>query len=156
MTEANPPSDALRAHLAMRRLILEQDFRREVAEVTGMSFFRSRVLRRLAVRPMRMSELAALLGTDKPYISVVVDDLEKRGLVTRTVSADDRRVKVVALTDAGSAVAAEAEAVLSRPAKGLAALSAGELETLTRLLEKAAAADVAAAPRNPLEDQDPI
>jgi DNA-binding MarR family transcriptional regulator len=90
---------------------------------------------------MRMSELAALLGTDKPYVTLMIDDLEQRGLVTRTVSADDRRVKVLTLTDEGRAVAAEAERIISEPAPGLALLDAEELATLVRLLEKAAGPD---------------
>jgi DNA-binding MarR family transcriptional regulator len=134
-------SDAARAHAAMTRLVLRQrDPRQLVEAATGISFTRARVLRRLLAGPARMSELAARLGSDKPYVTIMVDDLEQRGLVTRIVAPDDRRAKVVALTDAGRELAAEAERVLAEPAPGLARLDAEELATLVRLLEKASAA----------------
>jgi DNA-binding MarR family transcriptional regulator len=133
-------SYASRAHAAMSHLVLEQrDLRQLTAERTGVSFARARVLRRLARGPMRMSELAEELGTEKPYLTVMIDDLEQRGLVTRTQSSDDRRVRVLALTDAGRTVAEQAEQVVSEPAPGLSRLTPGELATLVSLLEKAAA-----------------
>jgi DNA-binding MarR family transcriptional regulator len=84
-----------------------------------------------------MGELAARLGTDKPYMTIMIDDLEQRGLVTRIVSPDDRRVKVLALTDTGREIAETAERIVSEPAPGLAKLDPEELATLVRLLEKA-------------------
>jgi DNA-binding MarR family transcriptional regulator len=126
----------------MTHLILEQrDPRQAVADATGISFSRSRVLRRLLRGPMKMSELATRLGTDKPYLTIMIDDLVQRGLVTRMEAPDDRRAKVVALTDTGRALATEAERVLSQPAPGLARLDPDELAALVRLLEKASAED---------------
>jgi DNA-binding MarR family transcriptional regulator len=135
-------SDASRAHAAMTHLVLEQtNPRQAVADATGISFSRARVLRRLLQGPARMTELAARLGTDKPYLTIMIDDLVQRGLVTRMVAPDDRRAKVVALTDTGQALAADAERIVSRPAPGLARLSPAELATLVRLLEKACGED---------------
>lgn len=137
-------SDASRAHAAMTHLVLEQQNPRQaVADATGISFSRARVLRRLLNGPARMSDLAARLGTDKPYLTIMVDDLVQRGLVTRIVAPDDRRAKVVALTEAGRSLADEAERIVSLPAPGLARLDPGELATLVRLLEKACGEDVA-------------
>lgn len=122
---------------AMRRLVLEQEDRRgEVSEALGMSFSRSRALRRLAAGPQRMSELTAILSTDKPYTTLIVDDLERRGLVERSVDPDDRRCKIVTLTGTGREAAARAEAILARPPKSLLALDDDELTTLERLLAK--------------------
>ncbi|QMU73499.1 MarR family transcriptional regulator [Streptacidiphilus sp. P02-A3a] len=121
----------------MRRLVLEQEDRRsEVSEALGMSFSRSRALRRLAAGPKRMSELTATLSTDKPYTTLIVDDLERRGLVRRSVDPDDRRCKIVTLTEAGADAAARAAAILGRPPKSLLALDEDELTTLERLLAK--------------------
>jgi DNA-binding MarR family transcriptional regulator len=131
-------SEAGRAHAAMTHLVLGQrDLRQAVADATGVSFSRARVLRRLLGGPARMGELAARLGTDKPYMTIMIDDLEQRGLVTRIVSPDDRRVKVLALTDTGREIAETAERIVSEPAPGLAKLDPEELATLVRLLEKA-------------------
>ena len=139
-------SDASRAHAAMTHLVLEQtNPRQAVADATGISFSRARVLRRLLQGPARMTELAGRLGTDKPYLTLMIDDLVQRGLVTRMVAPDDRRAKVVALTDAGQALAAEAERIVSQPAPGLARLSPEELATLVRLLAKACGEDAPAS-----------
>ncbi|GAA1992536.1 MarR family winged helix-turn-helix transcriptional regulator [Catenulispora subtropica] len=139
MTESFP-ADAYRAHAAMQKLVLNQrDVRTAVAEATGVSFTRVRALRRLVDGPLRMSELAARLGWDKPYTTIVIDDLEQRGLVTRTVAPDDRRAKLVELTGQGRAVAITAIQILSEPAPGLARLSEDEIAVVAELLEKAAA-----------------
>jgi DNA-binding MarR family transcriptional regulator len=134
------PAEAYRAHAAMQKLVLNQrDVRTAVAEATGVSFTRVRALRRLVHGALRMSELAARLGWDKPYTTIVVDDLEQRGLVTRTVAPDDRRAKLVDLTEEGRAVALTAIRILSEPAPGLARLTDAEIAVLADLLEKAAA-----------------
>ena len=126
----------------MTHLILEQrDPRQAVADATGISFSRARVLRRLLRGPAKMSELAARLGTDKPYLTIMIDDLVQRELVTRMEAPDDRRAKVVALTGTGRTLAEDAERVLSQPAPGLDRLDPEELATLVRLLEKASAED---------------
>ncbi len=121
----------------MRRLVLEQEDRRgEVSEVLGISFSRTKALRRLVGGPRRMNELTAILSTDKPYTTLIVDDLERRGLVQRTIDPEDRRCKIVTITGAGLEVALRAEAILARPPKSLLALDDDELTTLERLLAK--------------------
>src|SRR5271170_742481 len=80
------------------------DWRRKVAEATGLPFTRTRALRRLAGGPLTLRELAESLGTDAPAATVAVNDLEERGLVTRGEHPDDRRAKLVALTAAGRAI----------------------------------------------------
>lgn len=128
---------ATRAYRVMRELVLEEDERLvQLAEVTGMSFIRSKVLRRLAAGPMRMSELTARLRTDKPYTTLVVDDLERRGLVVRSVHPDDRRCKIVTNTPAGQEMAELAESILARPPQRLLALDQEELALLERVLGK--------------------
>lgn len=128
---------ATRAYRVMRELVLEEDERMvQLAEVTGMSFIRSKVLRRLAAGPMRMSELTVRLRTDKPYTTLVVDDLERRGLVVRSVHPDDRRCKIVTNTPAGQEMAELAESILARPPQRLLALDQEELALLERVLGK--------------------
>lgn len=137
-----PPEVLTRAFATMRYLVLDQgDRRREVAETLGMSFGKAKALRRLAVEPLRMTELATAMGTDKPYATLVVDDLEARGLVLRTVDPADRRAKIVVVTEAGRQAAATANAILARPAAGFGRLDEEELRELARLLAKVAADD---------------
>jgi DNA-binding MarR family transcriptional regulator len=126
---------AARAWQAMRTLVLDRyDRRKPVCEALGMSFIRAKALRRIADGPMTMRKLAAGLGTDPGYTTVVVDDLERRGLVTRTVSAGDRRSKIVTITPAGAEQARQAERILGDPPGPVRDLAPGDLATLARIL----------------------
>ena len=124
--------------LLMTDVVLENTRRREVTEATGMSFGRTRAIRRLAKRPMSMRELADALGIDPPNATVVVDDLERQGLVQRKPHPTDRRAKLVEATRKGKALARKADDILATPPPGLTDLSDGDLQTLRRLLLDAA------------------
>jgi DNA-binding MarR family transcriptional regulator len=136
MTKASIRRDrAIReAWHAMADLVLDNERRREVSEQTGLSFGRMKALRRIARRPMSMRELAALLGMDPPNLTPVVDDLERSGLVERQAHPTDRRVKLVAATPKGAALAQRAEEILDRPPAGLVDLPSNELESLVHIL----------------------
>ena len=122
--------------LAMSDLVLDQTRRREVSEAVGMSFGRTRAIRRLARRPMSMRELAAAMGIDPANATGLVDDLEAKGLVRRGAHPTDRRAKVVEATRKGKTLARRADAILSAPPAALAALDAADLETLRQILER--------------------
>jgi DNA-binding MarR family transcriptional regulator len=81
---------------------------------------------------MTMGELANLLGTDPPYMTILVDDLERQGLVARKPHPTDRRAKLVETTALGRKMAVEARAILNRPPAELAALPEAELAALLR------------------------
>lgn len=136
MTEASTIRDraAHEAWDAMASLVLDNERRREVSEKVGLSFGRLRALRRIAVLPMPMRELAALLGVDPPNLTALVDDLEELGLAERRAHPTDRRVKLVAATPKGAAMARQAEQILDRPPTGLFNLSPADLKTLARIL----------------------
>ncbi|WP_082119710.1 MarR family winged helix-turn-helix transcriptional regulator [Saccharothrix sp. ST-888] len=134
---AAAPEAAARVWAAMSFLVLKQENRRsEVEEALGMSFFRVKALRRLLTGPLTMRELTASLSTDKPYTTLVVDELERRGFVERNVHPDDRRSKIVTLTAAGTAAAEQAEHILSRPPHTLLALGPEDLAALDRVMAK--------------------
>jgi DNA-binding MarR family transcriptional regulator len=116
----------------MSDVVLDQRRSREVAEATGVSFGRMRAVRRLARRPMSMSELAQTLNIDKPNATTVVDDLEALGLVRRTPHPTDRRAKVVEATAEGARLAARADEILGHPPEALIELGR---DTLTELRE---------------------
>jgi DNA-binding MarR family transcriptional regulator len=124
--------------LLMSDLVLDHGRRREVSEALGMSFARTRALRRLARRAMSMGELAAALDIDRPNATVLVDDLEAQGLVRRRPHPTDRRAKLVEATRKGKALARRAEDILGTPPPGLRALGAAELEDLRRMLGRVA------------------
>ena len=83
-----------------------------------------------------MGEMARGIGCDPSYITALVDDLDERGLARRESSPEDRRVKIIVLTDAGRTLAAEIDATLSIPPAAFAALSGTELRQLRDLLDK--------------------
>jgi DNA-binding MarR family transcriptional regulator len=123
----------------MSDFVLDHPRRRKVSDAVGMSFGRARAIRRLARRSMSMRELGAALETDPPNTTVIVDDLESRGLVRRRPHPTDRRAKLVEVTRKGKAVARRADDILATPPPGLAALGAEDLEALARILRRAAA-----------------
>ena len=135
MNEATPV--AREVWLLMSDLVLDNGRRREVSEALGMTFGRARAIRRVARRPMSMSELADLLGIDRPNATVLVDDLEAQGLVRRRPHPTDRRAKLVEATRKGRALARRADEIINRPPPGFAALSENDLRSLRRMLEEA-------------------
>ncbi|MFD9891461.1 MarR family winged helix-turn-helix transcriptional regulator [Amycolatopsis sp. NPDC059027] len=140
-------ASARRSWQRMRALVLDSHDRRPrvVAEL-GMSFIRIKALRQVARGPLTMTELTERLSTDKPYTTLIVDDLEERGLVERAVSPADRRRKIVTITEAGLAVFATAERILNEPPAELLALEPAEQAELDRILAKLAAPSGSARP----------
>ncbi|MBI3226509.1 MAG: MarR family transcriptional regulator [Mycolicibacterium cosmeticum] len=112
------------------------DWKRAVIDSSGLSFSRIRVLRRLARTPMTVKELAEAATMDAPAATVAVNDLEERGLVLRQINPQNRRCKVVSLTDEGHAVAAAVEAVQDPAPAALAMLDDADLVALQLILRK--------------------
>lgn len=83
--------------------------------------------------PQPMRTVARTLGYDASNLTGVVDRLEDRGLLERRTDAQDRRVKTVALTPAGTR-AVEGFAAQLQAGTPLAALAPAELTELHRLL----------------------
>jgi DNA-binding MarR family transcriptional regulator len=118
----------------MSELVLDHQRRRQVTDAVGLSFSRTRALRRVAREPMSMGELAAVLGIDRPNATVLVDDLEGQGLVRRRPHPTDRRAKLVEATYRGKQLARRADEVLGTPPAALSTLGADDLEALRRVL----------------------
>jgi DNA-binding MarR family transcriptional regulator len=143
-TEVSAEVAATRVWRNLRALVLDQNERRkETCEALGMSFFRVKALRRIAAEPSRMSELADRLSSDRPYLTLVVDDLEKRGLVERRRHPADRRCKIVSATPAGQEAAARANTILGTLPPALLTLSPADLAALDRIAAVLTAAEPA-------------
>jgi DNA-binding MarR family transcriptional regulator len=124
-----------RAWRAMSDVVLDHDRKVAVSEALGLSWTRSLALRRLAAQPLTLRGLAERLAADPPYVTLMVDDLEERGLVQRLPHPEDRRAKLVQLTAAGRAAAERADAILDEPPAALRAVSSKDLATLLRVVE---------------------
>jgi DNA-binding MarR family transcriptional regulator len=59
-------------------------------------------------------ELARMVGLDKTTMVVTLDELEAAGLAERRPSAEDRRARVVAVTEAGERKVRQAERIIGR------------------------------------------
>ncbi|MDQ3238974.1 MAG: MarR family transcriptional regulator [bacterium] len=51
---------------------------------------------------MKLTEIAKLLDVEAPYATNLAEQLQKKGLVIRAESSDDRRVKRISLTKKGA------------------------------------------------------
>jgi DNA-binding MarR family transcriptional regulator len=102
----------------------------------------AKALLRLHDEPQQsMRDLAQLLGCDASYITALTDVLEQRGFAERRAHPNDRRARVVVLTEEGERAASRLLEAMSVPPESFGVLSAAEQATLRDLLRKVAAAD---------------
>jgi DNA-binding MarR family transcriptional regulator len=98
-------------------------------------------------QPRSQLELARLMGKTPALVVVVVDDLERQGLVERTRDPGDRRRSVVKLTAAGRKALERADELADATvAEMLVGLDRADREELLALLQRALAAEPPAVP----------
>lgn len=97
-------------------------------------------LRTIAGSPgISQRDLAELLHLSRPRITVLLQDLERKGQVVRRVDQEDQRLTRVYLTESGTQRAAELRTVFASVLRGtIGALSEEERLDLERLLTKIA------------------
>jgi MarR family transcriptional regulator, 2-MHQ and catechol-resistance regulon repressor len=96
-----------------------------------------RILRGEAA-PLPILEIASRMITVVPGITGLIDRLEAAGLVCRKRCENDRRVVYVCISEKATSLLAEIdEPLLDMHKQLLGHMSPSELETLSRLLEKA-------------------
>ncbi|MFE6934840.1 MarR family winged helix-turn-helix transcriptional regulator [Streptomyces sp. NPDC057699] len=113
-----------------------------------LSLTQLRVLGIVRDRCPRMSDLAAFLGLDKSTLSGLIARAERRGLLTRGTSPEDKRAVVVLITDAGRELTERLNEEIRRvlaPATGR--LDPGQRTQLTQLLEPLLSPPLPAVPR---------
>jgi MarR family transcriptional regulator, 2-MHQ and catechol-resistance regulon repressor len=97
--------------------------------------------------PLAQCDIGRKLLTSRPNVTLVVDELERRGLVRRERSAEDRRSVRVHLTGSGrkliERIFPEHAAAIARE---FSALSSAEQEELARLCRKLGLRSAAAPP----------
>jgi len=122
-------------------LVLDQRLRwPEVSGELGISQAGLRAL--LAIDPSEprpMRDLAQALNCDASYVTAMVDDLEQAGYAERQPGRVDRRVKTVAMTEAGIAALRIAQDGLLSPPPQLARLTLNQQRSLAKLLHAALA-----------------
>jgi len=97
---------------------------------------RSGLIGRLTLMVMEQSlETCAALRRLYPAATVAVNDLEERGLVERRADAEDRRVKIVSLTDEGRRIVNALRQVPDHAPPPLSELPPEDLVELVRILK---------------------
>ena len=89
--------------------------------------------------PGPTNQLASRFGVDPGWVTEIVDRLEARGDVVRRTSPDDRRVKLLEVTDSGRQTFAAMEALFSTPPPELLDAPREDLLALVRIAERLAA-----------------
>jgi DNA-binding MarR family transcriptional regulator len=148
-----PLADQVWRQMATFVIDNKDSWRRAVVERTGLPFSRIRIIRRLARSPMTVKQIAQAATVDAPAATVAVNDLEARGLVLRRIDPDNRRCKMVSLTDAGLDLVAVIESVEDPAPDVLATLSDAELKALWRIMQRIA--DVS-TPSRPAPARKPV
>jgi DNA-binding MarR family transcriptional regulator len=87
--------------------------------------------------PVPMSSVANVLRCDRSAVTWITDRLEERGYVERRADPNDRRVKLLALTDEGRRVRDAINARLAVPPDALLRLPKTDQRALRDLLRKA-------------------
>lgn len=113
---------------------------RRLAEI-GLRVGDLEVLATLATRPgLSQRELAARCFITKSGVSMLLTQMEERGLVVRGTDADDARTKRLTLTAAGMALAEQAMQIQAEVVKAMVAGSSeAEIATIGRVMERVSA-----------------
>ena len=101
---------------------------------------------KLLDQPRPMRSLADELLFDPSYVTSLVDTLETKGLAERRADPSDRRVKLIALTLAGSRVRQQLHVGLCTGLPGFDTLTDEDRIALATLLMKAVTTNEAPAP----------
>lgn len=128
--------------LDLSRIVLDNKdtWRRAAVAEAGLPFSRIRILLRLARNPMTVKEVALAATIDAPAATVAVNDLEGRGLAVRNIDPNNRRSKLVSLTEAGRALVGRVKAIDDPAPAALSGLDGDDLVTLAAIIAKIAAA----------------
>ncbi|MGB2920267.1 MAG: MarR family transcriptional regulator [Mycobacterium sp.] len=122
---------------AARELIAAE---RPVLAAHGLTMWGYAVLSALDRGAMRtQAALAEAINADKTRIIPTLDELQQRGYIERFPDPDDRRVRLLAITENGRAVKDAAQAEIQRgEERWLAELSAEERRVFLRALRRMA------------------
>jgi DNA-binding MarR family transcriptional regulator len=102
----------------------------------GLSMWGYIVLSALDRSPIRtQAALAEAIGADKTRIIPTLDELQERGYIERMPDPDDRRARLLAITDAGRSIKDEVQVAIQHgEERWLGQLSAADRNAFLRVL----------------------
>ncbi len=104
----------------------------DICDALGLTPTQGLALRLLDPQmPLAMNALADNMVCDASNVTGVVDKLEARGLIERKASENDRRVKMLAVTEKGRELRKKLFAEAARPPASIAALPKDVREKLS-------------------------
>jgi DNA-binding MarR family transcriptional regulator len=86
--------------------------------------------------PIPMRDLALALACDNSNVTGIIDRLEDRGLVERRPSKEDRRVKMLVVTDAGAEIRRQVKQRMEEAPEPIKRLTEDEQIALRDLMRK--------------------
>ena len=154
MPEPFPVPIGLRLNQAARTV--ERAFDEALAEAGGTLPVWLVLLNLKIRKPANQRELAEAVGVREATLTHHLNTLDARGLITRARDAANRRIQVVALTEAGEeAFLRLRDAALAFDARLRTGLTDEDLATLSTLLARLAANANPTARTNPTAPTDP-
>lgn len=135
MRKATRPDLAeMLAQLARATVAAEQP----VLAAHGLSMWGYIVLTALDRSPIRtQAALAEAIGADKTRIIPTLDELQEHGYIERSPDPDDRRARLLAITESGRSIKDAVQADIQRGEEHwLGQLSAGDCDAFLRALRQ--------------------
>jgi MarR family transcriptional regulator, lower aerobic nicotinate degradation pathway regulator len=130
--------------LTQLSFLIQGTLERRAAE-HEVSIVQTRLLGVLRDRRPTMNELARLMQLDKSSVTGLIDRAERRGLVTRVPSTEDRRSVQVTLTDFGRKLVGEVATQFEADVTAIVgSLAPPERATLSHLVSRVLVAQAAA------------
>jgi len=101
-----------------------------------VSLTEARIILEIHYRPqVKAGDLIQDLGIDRGYLSRIIRRLERAGLILRRTHPQDRRIRILSLTDQGRALLRELESRSSAQIRGLLnSLAPKERESLVEAM----------------------
>ena len=131
---------AVQMHVALSRAVarFERDLEREVQRAAGVGLSAYRILYTLLTTGgQQPGALAETIGITPTSASSLLRGLEVKGLITRERSDDDRRQRLVELTDEGrTRVLLASRASIARQLQWYACFEPAELDELESMLHR--------------------
>src|ERR1700758_151215 len=129
-----PDLAAMLAQLARQTVAAEQP----VLAAHGLSMWGYIVLSALDRSPIRtQAALAEAIGADKTRIIPTLDELQEHGYIERIPDPDDRRARLLEITESGRSIKDEVQAAIQRGEEHwLGQLSANDRDVFLRALRQ--------------------